>query len=125
MIFSRHPDEWVQGDIYEPKSLLGLLALLDRYEGLPRGRKHMGEYQRVKAAIQLDDGTAVLAWLYLYRLPVNRSKRLHTGDFVRERRRSPERAGLSPWRLSERKSQLCTPVVLRFPRLKRVEQTGI
>ncbi len=94
--FSRHSDEWVQGDIYEPKSLRGLLALLDRYEGLPSGRKRKGEYLRVKAPIQLNDGTAVLAWLYLCRLPVNRSKRLLTGDFVRERRRPPQRAGLSP-----------------------------
>lgn len=92
-VISQHPNDWVRGDIYEMKLPQALLARMDRYEGVDSGRRRLGEYQRAIAAIHLDNGSMRHAWVYLYKLSVNRKKRMVTGDYLRQRRRSPERAG--------------------------------
>lgn len=88
---SQHPNDWVRGDVFEMKVPQALLARMDRYEGLASGRKRLGEYQRAIAAIHLDNGSIRQAWVYLYKLSVNRRKRMITGDYLRQRRRPPER----------------------------------
>lgn len=85
-IFSQRPGDWVQGDLYQMKAAARLLTRLDRYEGLDSGRKRLSEYHRVIASIHGDDGRTQSAWVYRYRLPVNRLKRLVSGDFLRQRR---------------------------------------
>ena len=91
VILSHLPDEWVRGDLYELSGAPGLLARLDRYEGVLVGRRGRSEYRRVVATVHLDSGVKLRAWIYLYQLPVNRQKRLVSGDFTRYRRSSPER----------------------------------
>lgn len=90
-VISQRPNDWVRGDIYEMKVPQALLARMDRYEGLDSGRRCLGEYQRAIAAIHLDNGTIRQAWMYLYKKSVNRRKRMGAGDYLRQRRRSPER----------------------------------
>lgn len=80
---SRHPDEWVRGDVYDLGNAPGLLAKIDRYEGLGSGRRRPAEYQRVTVTVHMDDGSAVQAWIYLIQRPANRLKRLFSGDFLR------------------------------------------
>lgn len=70
-ILSHNPGEWVRGDLYAMKNPSKLLARIDRYEALDRGRRRQAEYQRVVTAIQRDDGTTSLAWVYRYRGPVH------------------------------------------------------
>lgn len=91
-VISQRPNDRVRGDIYQIKVPEALLVRMDRYEGLGSGRRHLGEYQRASAAIRLDNGSMRQAWVYLYKLSVNRRKRMVTGDYLRQRRRSPERA---------------------------------
>lgn len=88
-IVSDRADEWVRGDLYEMRGAHRLLARLDHYEGVEKGRKRLTEYQRVVVAIERDDGEVQQAWVYRYRLPINHFKRLITGDFLRQRRRLP------------------------------------
>ncbi len=83
------PREWVDGDLYDLCLCPGLLARLDRYEGLGRGRHRPLEYERVVTTVWLADGTARTAWVYSYRKRIQRLPRLFTGDFLRERRRHP------------------------------------
>ena len=94
-IVTRHPDEWVRGELYELKNPPSLLARLDRYEGVKTGRRQSAEYLRVIATIELEDGTAHQAWVYLYNLRINQVNRMITGDFLRQRRRAPLR--VDPW----------------------------
>lgn len=92
LIFSRRPDEWVWGDLYELKVKPGLLARLDRYEGITPGRKkRVSEYERLIATIYTEDATIRQAWVYCYQRSVNRQRWLVSGDFLRQSRRSPVR----------------------------------
>jgi len=91
LIFSHRPDEWVWGDLYELQDKPGLLARLDRYEGVTSGRKRVSEYERLIATIYIEDATIRQAWVYCYQQPVNRLRRLVSGDFLRQSRRSPVR----------------------------------
>src|SRR5574339_636591 len=80
VIFSHRPDDWVRGDLYEMNAPPRLLSRLDRYEGVDTDRKRLAEYQRLIAEIRRGDGATQQAWVYCYRLPVNRLKRLGFGD---------------------------------------------
>jgi gamma-glutamylcyclotransferase (GGCT)/AIG2-like uncharacterized protein YtfP len=97
-VISQHPSDWVRGDIYAMKVPQALLARMDRYEGLDIGRRRLGEYQRAIVAIRLDDGSIRQAWVYLYKPPIKRIKRMVTGDYLRQWRRSPERCD---WRVCQ------------------------
>lgn len=92
LILTQRAGEWVHGDLFAMRKPRQLLARLDRYEGLDRGRRRLAEYQRICAVVELEDGTARQAWLYRYRRPVQRLPRLISGDYLRQRRR----AGQSP-----------------------------
>lgn len=94
LVPTRQNNEWVRGDLYDLGHCSGLLTRLDRYEGIKNGRRSRAEYQRQTALVQSGDGTTQQAWIYRYRWPVNRLKRLASGDFLRERRRHPYRRQL-------------------------------
>ena len=87
---SRQAGEWVVGDLYDLAGSPGLLARLDRYEGLS-ALVALAEYRREVLPAQLADGSYRLAWVYLYNRPVSRLPRLVSGDFLRQRRRPPQR----------------------------------
>jgi gamma-glutamylcyclotransferase (GGCT)/AIG2-like uncharacterized protein YtfP len=88
VVQSPRPNEWVCGDLFDLGDAPGLLRRLDRYEGVVPGRKGKGEYRRQSVNVfTLTDDTPIVASIYLYVLPVNRLRRLTTGDYLRERRR--------------------------------------
>lgn len=90
IVLSQRPREWVYGDIYDLGGVSGLLTRLDRYEGLSRGRKGVGEYRRqTVCAFLLDDDSPLISLTYLYLRPVHGLRRLITGDYLRQHRRSP------------------------------------
>lgn len=89
LLLSAHADEWVKGDLYDLSGAPALLAQLDRYEGLGRGRRQSTEYARVVTTVWMADHTRQTAWLYLYRKSPQRRKWLVSGDFQRQRRRPP------------------------------------
>ena len=86
-----HPREWVSGDLYDLSASPALLGQLDRYEGLGRGSRRLSEYARGVTMVWLADGSSRMAGVYFYRKPVRRLARLVSGDFLRERRRHPQR----------------------------------
>ncbi|HUA18802.1 MAG TPA: gamma-glutamylcyclotransferase family protein [Bryobacteraceae bacterium] len=53
-----NPGEWVRGEVYNMDDATRLLAALDDYEG--------SDFERAVATVQLDDGSKVECWVYLY-----------------------------------------------------------
>ena len=66
---SRHPEEWVAGELYLLRDPSGLFPLLDRYEG----RHH---YARLRVRATLEGGRKAMAWAYQWRWNLPESRRI-------------------------------------------------
>lgn len=70
------PEDWVLGDLFrilDPS----VLPVLDQYEG-------SNEYQRVRTGAVLESGERIEAWVYEYIGGVSESRRIASGDWLRE-----------------------------------------
>ncbi len=74
LILSDNRDDHVTGEIYRLREPALTLAELDEYEG--------AEYQRVLTDARLDSGQTTRVWVYVYRPPVDETKRIKSGDFL-------------------------------------------
>jgi gamma-glutamylcyclotransferase (GGCT)/AIG2-like uncharacterized protein YtfP len=72
-------DTLVQGEVYEvgPE----LLGELDEFEGIGLGDDHSGEYQRIKALVNLD-GQATEVWIYEWLKGVEGYEVVSSGDWL-------------------------------------------
>jgi len=74
VVLSSAPQEWVVGEVYRLHDPDRTLAILDRYEG--------AEFARVAAAILLEAGDQLPAWVYVYIRPVAGERRILSGDYL-------------------------------------------
>jgi gamma-glutamylcyclotransferase (GGCT)/AIG2-like uncharacterized protein YtfP len=72
---SRLSTDRVIGEVYRLNTFNATLEILDQYEET--------RFRRKRAAISLDNGGNVTAWIYLYRGFVKHRKLIPSGDFVR------------------------------------------
>lgn len=80
----RTRDETAQviGDIYRLERPKMILATLDRYEECSIKHPRPHEYIRSIEPVILADGAKLIAWVYLYNRPVDRLKRITSGDYL-------------------------------------------
>lgn len=73
----------VVGDVYKLDSDPALLAALDDYEGHDVEAPRAEWYQRSVEPVMLDDGRRLHAHVYRYTGPVDPTKRIPGGDYVK------------------------------------------
>ena len=73
---------FVRGEVYLLRDPGRNLEALDRYEELDGEKPQSGEFRRGRIAVELDDGTTVEAWIYLYNRPTAGLARIPSGDYV-------------------------------------------
>jgi gamma-glutamylcyclotransferase (GGCT)/AIG2-like uncharacterized protein YtfP len=71
----------VCGELYRLLAPDDLLARLDQYEECSPEFPEPTEYARSKESVFLDNGGTVCAWVYLYNWPLEKLKRIESGDF--------------------------------------------
>jgi gamma-glutamylcyclotransferase (GGCT)/AIG2-like uncharacterized protein YtfP len=75
LVPSDDPRDVVHGELVTLRDAAASLVWLDAYENLDKS----DEYERVRRAVSLDDGTRRDAWVYLYRWPVDPGARVASG----------------------------------------------
>lgn len=73
----------VHGDVVKLLRPVFTLAWLDRYEGCGERAPELGAYERVIAPVRFATGGASHGWVYFYRLPVHRARRIPNGRYLR------------------------------------------
>ncbi len=76
-------DERVLGEVYFLMSPEKTFAELDPYEGYYPDDEAHSDYLRQQNTIQLNDGSTVTAWIYVYNLPVIGLPQITSGDFMK------------------------------------------
>ncbi|MDX1334718.1 MAG: gamma-glutamylcyclotransferase family protein [Gammaproteobacteria bacterium] len=95
LVLSRGRGQRITGDIFRLRHPRQLLSILDEYEECAPGYARPQEYRRVKTLANLKNGGRVLAWVYEYRHPLRRHKRIIHGDYLRYKDRNPSDFSLS------------------------------
>ena len=78
---SDEPVDTVYGEVYRLADTDLILAALDEYEGCSPHRTGTPLYVRRAECVNLE-GQPLLAWIYLYNLPVTGCERIASGDFL-------------------------------------------
>ena len=73
----------VHGDVVKLLRPAATLAWLDKYEGCGADAPEPQAYERVIAPVVLRAGETRDAWVYFYRMPVHRARRVPHGRFLR------------------------------------------
>jgi gamma-glutamylcyclotransferase (GGCT)/AIG2-like uncharacterized protein YtfP len=71
---------WIEGEVWELTDPAHTLDQVDEYEGCSPSSPEPFEYHRVIREVKLNQ-SILDAWVYLYRLPVNRDQEIMSGDF--------------------------------------------
>jgi gamma-glutamylcyclotransferase (GGCT)/AIG2-like uncharacterized protein YtfP len=72
-------ERWVVGELWCSRRPTGVLHRLDAYEG--------DEYERCRTQVQLESGSTLEAWTYLYRGPIPAGRVIESGDWLLHRQR--------------------------------------
>ncbi len=72
---------WVRGELYRVPDLDHRVAGLDREEGYEPAAEARSLYVRRQAPVELPEGPARAAWLYVYNGPPGRGPRVPSGDW--------------------------------------------
>ncbi len=78
---SNTSSDLVRGDVYllpDPKSVL---EVLDKFEGCVLDGSSDGEFCREKAAVFLENGERILAWVYIYNRATEGLRVVSSGDY--------------------------------------------
>ncbi|MCP4124040.1 MAG: gamma-glutamylcyclotransferase [Bacteroidetes bacterium] len=59
-----------------------ILHELDGYEGIYTSNEESEEYERVPVKAHLEDGSFINCWVYNYKIQLNDSKRIESGDYL-------------------------------------------
>ena len=85
MIASSGGSEQVVGDVFRLDDPERDLPLLDEYEGCGLRDSHPHEFERRAMPIQMNDGGALDAWVYLYCLETAGRIPILSGDYLNSR----------------------------------------
>lgn len=83
---SDQPDDLVYGEVYEIIDREEVLSKLDRYEGCSDVDPTPHVFIRKKMPVQLKKGGELMAWVYLYALPVDDKVHIPSGDYQQYKR---------------------------------------
>src|SRR5215210_968215 len=76
------PDGAVWGELYEMEEPASVLAALDEIEGYRHDDADRSLYIRDTAAVALQDGSSVPAWVYFYNAPLGQAQEIPSGDYL-------------------------------------------
>lgn len=71
---------WIKGEIWELEDPQQTIKQVDEYEGCASNSSQPFEYKRVIREV-MHNHIKMDAWVYLYRLAVNRDQEIMSGDF--------------------------------------------
>lgn len=77
------PEDRVVGEVYELSAPDELLPRLDAYEGCAPADPPPHPFRRSVRLAELEEGTRLPAWVYLYRPSVREARRIPSGDYLR------------------------------------------
>ncbi|MEW6380015.1 MAG: gamma-glutamylcyclotransferase family protein [bacterium] len=72
----------IQGELYALRDRDCAFRVLDEYEGCGPDDPQPTEFRRERAAIFLENGQEVSAWVYWYNRPTNGLEAIQSGDFT-------------------------------------------
>ena len=72
---------WVYGEIHTLNDPEETLARVDEYEGCSPDNPRPHEFERVEMDAELEDGTHVPAWVYVYKGEVEGKPEVKSGDY--------------------------------------------
>lgn len=72
----------VQGEVWELVDAERSLKWLDAYEGIVPGEHPHNEYERCAREVLLANGSTVVAWVYVFRMPVTADARIASGSWL-------------------------------------------
>jgi len=78
---SRSGGDWASGEVYLLRDPEATLSALDAYEGCAPGDPPPHEFERVRAAAVMEDGSAADVWVYVYNHKAPESRRIVSGEF--------------------------------------------
>lgn len=82
LVLTDVPNEWVIGEVFQMLRPNQTLREIDEYEGCGLLDTPPYEYQRQILPARLDSGEQVDAWAYIYQRPIQRFRRIRSGDYV-------------------------------------------
>jgi gamma-glutamylcyclotransferase (GGCT)/AIG2-like uncharacterized protein YtfP len=72
----------VHGEVHRMLVPDTVLQTLDEIEGYHHDRPDASLYVRAETLVSLDDGRAMLAWVYFYNAPLGSAPRIESGDYL-------------------------------------------
>ena len=82
LVLSEDTDELVYGEVYLLKNSKKIFKVIDNYEGLNLRWPKPHEYKRKYVEISLTKRKKIMAWSYIYNLPVIDLYRIESGDYA-------------------------------------------
>lgn len=79
---SYHPQDLIEGELYEINAYALVLALLDEYEECSDRFPQPHEYGRKKIEIITTEGNKMSAWAYIYNRDVSQLERIISGNYL-------------------------------------------
>lgn len=80
--WSDDPRQQVRGEVYRLLDGPEVLRRLDEYEDYRPENPRESLFLRRVTDVQMDDGTSLPAWIYLYNRPIHGLPTIRSGDFV-------------------------------------------
>ena len=74
-------DAWVYGELYLLKQQESTFAKLDEYEEVGTAFPEPNEYFRDIFEVYPENGQAIQAWIYIYKLPTHKLQVIESGDY--------------------------------------------
>jgi gamma-glutamylcyclotransferase (GGCT)/AIG2-like uncharacterized protein YtfP len=82
LVLSDDPSDVVHGELFALREPEAMLREFDIYEACGEGFAEPTEYLRRPVAVTISDGSARMAWTYLYNWPIDGLPRIASGRFL-------------------------------------------
>lgn len=83
VVMGEKADEQVVGEVFRLRRPEKLLPVLDAYEGCGSSGGEPAEYVRQQVRVILSGNGRIVAWAYVYNLPVEGLQRIASGDYLK------------------------------------------
>lgn len=74
----------VEGEVYRLPNVSSALRILDKYEEFEPTHPATSLFIRKQISVEMEDGSATEAWVYLYNRSVKKSNLIRSGNFNRK-----------------------------------------